>query len=92
VSPLRNDAYLVRVEAAKVLAELGDRRVVPRLVLVLDDHDPVVRIQIARSLEALGDRRALSYLSARLSMEDSAEVRAAIKGAIARISGIPFPQ
>ena len=92
VSPLRNDAYLVRVEAAKVLAELGDRRVVPRLVLVLDDHDPVVRIQIARSLEALGDRRALSYLSARLSIEDSAEVRAAIKGAIARISGIPFPQ
>jgi len=92
VVPLANDAYLVRVEAAKVLAELGDKRVVPRLVLVLDDHDPLVRSQVARTLAALGDRRALGYLSARLATEDSPEVRAAIKRAVETISGLPLPK
>lgn len=92
VVPLANDAYLVRVEAAKVLAELGDRRVVPRLVLVLDDHDPLVRSQVAKTLAALGDRRALGYLSARLTTEDSPEVRSALKRAIERLSGLPVPE
>jgi hypothetical protein len=92
VVPLSNDAYLVRVEAAKVLLALGDRRVVPRLALALDDHDPLVRAQVARSLGGLRDRRALSSLSARLGVEDSVVVRREVKRAIAEISGVPFPE
>jgi len=90
VVPLTNDSYLVRIEALKTLAALNDRRVVPRVVLVLDDHDPVVRAQAARSLAALGDRRALGYLTARYAQEPLLDVRVVIKRAIEQISGVPF--
>jgi tRNA A-37 threonylcarbamoyl transferase component Bud32 len=90
VVPLASDSYLVRVEALKTLVELNDRRVVPRVVLVLDDHDPVVRSQAARSLAALGDRRALGYLTARYAQEPLVDVRVVIKRAIEQLSGVPF--
>jgi len=91
VYPLRSDSYLVRIETVKVLAELGDKRIVPRLMIGLDDHDPLVRGHTARALGQIGDSRALGYLRARLTKEDSPEVKIAIKRAIERISGIPVP-
>ena len=85
--PLGSDSYAVRVEAIKVLAQLGDRRVVPRLVLALDDFDPVVRRHTALALGALGSRHALAYLAARMKQESVPEVRAAIKHAVDSING-----
>lgn len=85
--PLGSDSYVVRVEAIKVLAQLGDKRVVPRLVLALDDFDPIVRRHTALALGALGSRHALAYLSIRLKLETVPEVRGAIRQAIDSIRG-----
>lgn len=87
---LRHDSYIVRVATVKTLAEIGDRRIVPELVIRLDDHDPVVRGHTAKALGVLGDRRALGYLNVRYLKEDVAEVKRAIKKAIEKIRGYPF--
>lgn len=88
--PLQNDSYVVRVEAIKVLASIGDRRIVPYLVPRLNDHDPIVRGHAARALGFLADRRALGYLNARYLREDVPEVRKALKHAIEKINGFPM--
>ncbi len=85
---LQSDSYLVRGEAIKALGEFGDKRIVPRLVLSLDDYDPLVRGQAARALGKLGSRSAIGYLSARAVKEELPEVRELIKAAIDKINGI----
>ncbi len=87
---LRNRSYLVRVEMVKTLAKLGDRRVVPDLMLRLDDEDILVRGHAARALGILGDRRALGYLNMRFAKEDSEQAKAAMQRAIERIQGFPM--
>ncbi len=87
VHALKSDSYLVRVETLKLLAELGDRRAVPEILVVLDDEDPVVREYGARALGALADPRSLAYLSSRLVREDDPAVKKAIKSAIDQING-----
>jgi serine/threonine protein kinase len=84
---LKSDSYVLRIEAAKCLGEIGDRRAVPALLPALDDIDPVVREQTVKALAALGDRGALGYLNARLLKEDTPAVKAAIRSAISRING-----
>lgn len=88
--PLESDSYVVRVETIKLLGEIGDRRIVPKLLLRLDDHDPLVRGFAARTLGMLGDRRALGYLSSKLIQEQTPEVRNAMKKAIENINGYPM--
>lgn len=90
IVPLKNDSYLVRVEMVKLLADIGDRRIVPEIMLRLDDHDPLVRGHAARALGILGDRRALGYLQARYKTETSEEVKVSLKRAVERIQGFPF--
>lgn len=90
VVPLQNDSFIVRRETIKVLAEVGDKRIVPQLMLSLDDHDPIVRREAARALGKLGDRRALAYLSARLLKEDANDVKSEIRNAIETINGFPI--
>jgi HEAT repeat protein len=92
VVPLKNRSYVVRVEMIKTLAELGDKRVVPDLMLRLDDQDPLVRGHAARALGILGDRRALGYLTMRYQKEDSSQAKSAMKKAIERIQGFPFAE
>lgn len=85
--PLQNDSYLVRAETIKILAEIGDKRIVPVLVESLDDYDDVVRIEAAKTLGKLGDKRALGYLSSRMVSEEHTPTREAIKAAIDAING-----
>jgi len=87
VHALKSDSYLVRVETLKLLAELGDRRAVPEILVVLDDDDPVVRSNAARALGTLADPRSLAYLSSRLVREDDPAVKKSIKTAIDQING-----
>lgn len=89
VVPLQHDSFLVRLEALRLLAQLGDKRVVPQLLLSVDDHDPLVRREAAVTLGSLGDRRALAYLNSRVLKEEVGEVRAEIKRAIEKINGFP---
>ena len=87
--PLQSDSYAVRIEAIKTLSQLGDIRVVPKLVLSLDDYDPLVRGHAAKAIGELGSRAALGYLSARLAKEDASHVKVLIKKAIDKINGFP---
>ena len=89
---LESNSYVIRNEALKTLAAFGDRRAVPNVVLLLDDHDPIVRANAATALGALGSRAALGYLSTRLRKEESVQVKKEIKGAIERINGFPMSQ
>lgn len=90
VVPLQNDSFIVRSETIKVLAAAGDKRIVPQLMLSLDDHDPIVRREAARALGKLGDRRALGYLSSRLMKEEIDDIKADIKASIEKINGFPM--
>ncbi len=90
VVPLQNDSFIIRSETIKVLGTARDRRIVPQLMLALDDHDPVVRREAVRALGKLGDRRALAYLSSRLLKEESEDLKAEIKTAIESINGFPM--
>lgn len=92
VVPLKHESYLVRVETIKLLAEIGDKRIVPELLLKLDDHDPIVRGHAARALGLLGDRRSLGYLQARYHAESSPEVKASLRRAVERIQGFPLKE
>ena len=90
VQPLQNDSYVVRIEAIKLVADLGDRRIVPRLLLNLDDHDPLVRSYAAKALGTLGDRAALGYLTEKMVSEEMPDVKAAMQAAIDKINGFPM--
>lgn len=90
VVPLQNDSFIIRSETIKVLGAAGDKRIVPQLMLALDDHDPIVRREAARALGKLGDRRALAYLSSRLVKEELDDIKLDIKAAIEKINGFPM--
>ncbi len=87
VYSLQSSSYVVRVETLKVLGELGDKRIVPYLLLLLDDTDSAVRGHVARALGLLGDARALPKLTAVLKVETVPEVKIAITRAIQRLGG-----
>lgn len=89
--PLQNDSYVIRIEVIKVLAAIGDKRVVPNLLLRLDDYDPLVRGHAAKALGTLGSTAALGYLSARQLKEDDPNTRQAISTAIDKIRGFSAP-
>jgi len=90
IVPLESDSYIVRISTIKMLAEIGDRRIVPQLVLRLDDHDPLVRGHAARALGQLGSRASVGYLTVRFYREEIPEVKQAIRNAIERINGYPM--
>jgi HEAT repeat protein len=90
VKVLDNDSYVVRIETIKLVGELGDRRIVPKLVTKLDDHDAVVRRYAAQVLGKLGSRKSLAYLSSRYLKEPNAEVKKEIRSSIEKINGFPM--
>jgi len=90
VVPLQSDSYIVRITTIKMLAEIGDRRIVPQIVLRLDDHDPLVRGHAARALGELGSRAAVGYLTVRYYRESIPEVKEAIRNAVEKINGYPM--
>lgn len=86
--PLESDSYLVRIEALKLLAEVGERLGAGLVMPLLEDHDSMVRAQAAKTLGILGDSRAVAYLKNRYAQEESKEVKAELKAAIERITGV----
>lgn len=89
VIALKNDSYVVRIETVQLLAKLKDKRSIPYMLELLDDHDPLVRAHTAKALGVLGDKRAVGYLSSRLTKEVAPEVRDQIRQSIDHINGYP---
>jgi serine/threonine protein kinase len=90
VAPLKHSSASIRYAVIKLLGNTGDRRIVPHLVLSLEDSEERVRVAAARSLAELGDRRALGFLSARYFAESSTEAQSALKRSIEQLSGLPL--
>lgn len=88
--PLKSPSASVRRAAAKLLGETGDRRIVPHLVVTLEDTDAGVRVESARALANLGDRRSLRFLSVQYLAERDAAVKSALRRSIEHLSGLPF--
>ena len=86
---IKSDSSVIRQEVARIAGDTRDRRLVPYLLPMLDDHDPFVRRATATAIGKLGDRAALGYLSARLMTEDSPSTKRAIEKAIELITGVP---
>ena len=76
----------VRIELARALAQLGDRRAVVPLIGKVEDPAADVRQAVARALGDLGDSRAAPALVLQLR-DGSTEVRVAALAALARIRG-----
>ena len=57
---------------------------------MLEDSDPLVRIGAANALRGFGDRKVVSYLQARLAMEELPEVRGAMRKAVEQLNGFPM--
>lgn len=90
VTPLQSRSLPVRMAALEMVTALGDRRIVPRLLPVLEDSDPLIRGAAARALGALGDRSVLEILFSRYFAEQTSEVKVALRRATEQLSGLPF--
>ena len=90
VATLKHPSAGIRFATIKLLGNTADRRIVPHLVVMLEDSDEQVRIATARALAELGDRRALGFLSARYFAEKSKEAQSALKRSIEQLSGLPL--
>lgn len=88
---LTNASVQVRIAGMRAAAETRDRRLVPFIVVLLDDVEPRSRQEAARAIAAMGDRKAVPFLARRYQSEDRSDVRLEIKSAIDRISGYPVP-
>lgn len=77
----------VRTSAALQLGKTGDDGAVSPLCGGLNDSEDVVRQASASALKSLGNPRAVSCLNARLSVEPSDSVKAAIQRALDALGG-----
>ncbi|HMO02043.1 MAG TPA: HEAT repeat domain-containing protein [Oligoflexia bacterium] len=77
----------VKLKALAIVAELGDRRFVPAVTLLLDSSSMMVRKQAARTLGSLKDKRALGYLQEAYSRADNKSLKDEIDRAFEQISG-----
>jgi HEAT repeat protein len=64
-----------------------DHRMLPSLVVALNDRDASVRGVVAEALGNLGSADAIEPLRQRLEVEDSIHVRSALRKAIGRLQG-----
>lgn len=87
---LRNPSSVVRAAAARIYGEVGDRRVLPYVLTLLEDGTPEVRRSAAVALATLGDSKSLDYLRFRHTHEIDSETKALLKLAIEQISGLPL--
>lgn len=67
----------IRARICWILAQLGDKRAVPALLVSLRDQDPDLRSVAAKSLGELGDKQAVQTLITALSEDENVEVRVA---------------
>jgi epoxyqueuosine reductase len=70
---------------AVALGNIGNFEAVPALIHALDDEEPLVRGHVAWALGEIGTNAALEALRRRLPVENDAEVRSEIDGAISRL-------
>ena len=79
-----------RQRAAEDLARMcqagqRDQRMLPSLVVALDDSDASVRSVVAAALSNLGNADAIKPLEQRLEVEESIHVRSALQRAIEKL-------
>ncbi len=84
---LINRSSAVRIEALAVMATIGDKLVVPKVIAQLNDLEPSVRLQVIKALVTLGDKKAMPALTTRLAIEENNEVKNALTAAIEKMSG-----
>jgi hypothetical protein len=87
-----------RQRAAEELSRMceegrGDSRMLPALLVALNDRDASVRGAVAAALGNLGDRQAIEPLRLRREEDESIHVKAALDRAIQKlVSKIPIEQ
>lgn len=77
----------VRTSAALQLGKSGEDGAVEPLCGGLNDSDDLVRQSSASALKTLGNTRAVDCLNARISIESSSDVKAAIQRALDALGG-----
>ncbi|MCU0632783.1 MAG: HEAT repeat domain-containing protein [Methanolinea sp.] len=82
---LKDEDKRVRIAAAHVLGEIGDRRSVEPLISMLADHDRDIRFISASALGRIGDPRAVEPL-ARACADENCFVRITAKEALTSLS------
>ena len=66
-----------------------DPRMLPSLIVALDDSDASVRGAVALALGNLGDRASVEPLKRRMDVEESIHVRASLEQALEKLGGLP---
>jgi HEAT repeat protein len=79
---LRDPHYLVRLQAAESLAEIGDRAAIRLLRRTLRDRSPLVRSYAAATIGELGGPREEAVLQSSLHHEKSAQARLGLLAAL----------
>ena len=82
---LESDSYKVRVQAAQLLAKLGDPAAVPALSRALSDSNKTVRWMAVQALGRLGDPAAVPAIKTMLAREKDGSVRSQAEKALASL-------
>lgn len=86
LSLLKHPSFLVRVSGIKMLIDRKKPEVVPQILPLLEDSDPLVRGFAAKALGILADRKHSEMLASRATKEKVPEVIRAIENAMERIA------
>lgn len=85
VSDLQADKSETRRNAAKLLGQIGNQRIIPELIKALDDNNWSVREAAVESLGKIGDRTIFPHLLRRFHNDKSLNVRLAIAWSLGEI-------
>ncbi|MEK6302057.1 MAG: HEAT repeat domain-containing protein [Acidobacteriota bacterium] len=92
IESLSDISPFARQRAAEDLSRMcvsgqGDTRMLPSLIVALDDSDASVRRAVATALTHLSDPSSVDALKRRMDVEESIQVRVALEQALARLGG-----
>jgi hypothetical protein len=92
IESLSDISPFARQRAAEDLSRMcvegqGDPRMLPSLIVALDDSEASVRRAVATALANLSDSSSIDALRRRMDVEESIQVRASLEQALAKLSG-----
>lgn len=88
IKSLGHESYIIRKEGLRTLGILKDERATDAALSLLTDSDPSVRKQAAITLGLLGGSKPVSFLEVRYQIEMDHSVKASIREAIEKITGV----